>query len=114
MSFQTHPSSCRICGCTDDDCTDCITRTGQPCYWIEPDLCSACLELDQNTRFKIERARREADEVSDLISAGKRVPRSMTEDLRNRIRELIHILEHNPTFLPTRNQTPQAASEDKQ
>lgn len=29
--------SCRICGCTDD-------RACQPfgCYWVEPDLCSAC------------------------------------------------------------------------
>lgn len=36
------PKSCRICGCTDDDCTGCIERTGQPCYWVEADLCSAC------------------------------------------------------------------------
>lgn len=33
---------CRICGCTDDDCTGCIAKTGQPCHWVEPDLCSAC------------------------------------------------------------------------
>jgi HNH endonuclease len=34
---------CRICGCTEDDCTRCIQRTGSPCYWVEPDLCSACV-----------------------------------------------------------------------
>ena len=33
---------CRVCGCTDDDCQCCITRTGSPCHWVEYDLCSAC------------------------------------------------------------------------
>jgi len=33
---------CRVCGCTDLDCSGCIAKTGQPCYWVEPDLCSAC------------------------------------------------------------------------
>ena len=33
---------CRVCGCTDDDCRICIQRTGRPCHWVEPDLCSAC------------------------------------------------------------------------
>lgn len=33
---------CRICGCTDYDCQDCIERTGHPCHWVEDDLCSAC------------------------------------------------------------------------
>lgn len=33
---------CRVCGCTDDDCASCLERTGQPCWWVEADLCSAC------------------------------------------------------------------------
>ena len=33
---------CRVCGCTDDDCRQCIEKTGEPCCWIEKDLCSAC------------------------------------------------------------------------
>jgi len=33
---------CRICGCTDVDCRQCVERTGKPCYWVEEDLCSAC------------------------------------------------------------------------
>jgi hypothetical protein len=33
---------CRRCGCTDDDCSGCVERTGAPCFWVEPDLCSAC------------------------------------------------------------------------
>ncbi len=38
--------SCRVCGCTDDDCRQCIARTGRPCHWVEPDLCSACAPKD--------------------------------------------------------------------
>ena len=33
---------CRVCGCTDDDCSGCFMRTGEPCHWVEDDLCSAC------------------------------------------------------------------------
>ena len=33
---------CRMCGCIDSDCSECVERTGEPCYWVEPDLCSAC------------------------------------------------------------------------
>lgn len=36
---------CRVCGCTDDDCSGCIERTGRPCSWVERDLCSACVGL---------------------------------------------------------------------
>src|SRR5262245_34577450 len=34
----------RVCGCTTLDCRQCIEKTGQPCHWVEPDLCSACFE----------------------------------------------------------------------
>ncbi len=34
---------CRTCGCTDDDCRQCIEKTGRPCSWVEADLCSACV-----------------------------------------------------------------------
>ncbi|MCF8247280.1 MAG: hypothetical protein K9J37_19695 [Saprospiraceae bacterium] len=34
--------TCRICGCTDLDCTMCIAITGHPCHWVAPDLCSRC------------------------------------------------------------------------
>ena len=33
---------CRSCGCTDDNaCWD--PKAGHPCYWVEADLCSACV-----------------------------------------------------------------------
>ena len=33
---------CLQCGCTENDCRHCIEKTGQPCYWINDRLCSAC------------------------------------------------------------------------
>lgn len=33
---------CRVCGCTEEDCRQCIEVTGQPCSWVEIDLCSRC------------------------------------------------------------------------
>lgn len=33
---------CRQCGCSDADCSQCVAKTGQPCRWVEYDLCSAC------------------------------------------------------------------------
>lgn len=41
---QREEGVCRICGCTDADCSQCIARTGEPCWWVEPDLCSACYQ----------------------------------------------------------------------
>lgn len=35
------PRRCRVCGCTDD----CACPGG--CYWVEPDLCSACVGREQ-------------------------------------------------------------------
>ena len=34
--------TCRVCSCTDLDCRQCFQKTGQPCRWVELDLCSAC------------------------------------------------------------------------
>lgn len=36
--------TCRRCGCTEDDCSQCVAKTGKPCHWVEADLCSACVE----------------------------------------------------------------------
>jgi hypothetical protein len=36
--------SCRVCGCTQENCSQCVAKTGEPCYWVEEDLCSACVE----------------------------------------------------------------------
>lgn len=33
---------CAVCGCTEEDCSQCVEKTGQPCWWLQPGLCSAC------------------------------------------------------------------------
>lgn len=37
---------CRKCGCTDNDCTECVLATGEPCWWIDEchTLCSRCVD----------------------------------------------------------------------
>ena len=42
LPFDLFGPTCRVCGCTDEDCSGCYVRTGVPCSWVEPDLCSAC------------------------------------------------------------------------
>lgn len=40
---------CKVCGCTDLDCSQCIKVTGKPCTWVEYELCSRCkTEIDMN------------------------------------------------------------------
>lgn len=40
--------TCRVCGCTDNDCRQCIEKTGHPCYWVENNLCSACVSESES------------------------------------------------------------------
>jgi hypothetical protein len=53
MSAMKRPAPkrrCRRCGCTDEDCSGCIQRTGRPCYWIDVDLCSACVRVPDDVQ----------------------------------------------------------------
>ena len=43
ISQAEEERTCRVCGCTDNDCRQCIAKTGSPCHWVAPDLCSACV-----------------------------------------------------------------------
>ena len=45
---------CRVCLCTDDNCSVCIQRTGKPCHWVSADLCSACA-AGFNTLIRVKR-----------------------------------------------------------
>ncbi len=48
--------SCRVCGCTEDNA--CVVD-GKPCWWAEPDLCSACAGMQPAT----------AGQTVDLVAA---------------------------------------------
>jgi hypothetical protein len=64
--------ACRECGCTENDCSGCIARTGAPCHWIEADLCSACADpqagLAPLAAIAVERQRQIVEEGFDAAS----------------------------------------------
>lgn len=37
---------CRVCGCTDDNCSQCVEAIGSFCHWVEVDLCSRCQSVE--------------------------------------------------------------------
>jgi hypothetical protein len=53
LNMMHEARSCRVCGCTDENCAGCIERTGEPCYWVFSDLCSACARTpsDEERQF---------------------------------------------------------------
>jgi len=50
--MKNKPQTCRVCGCTENDCSQCIEKTGQPCHWVAKDLCSACVPLKIRAEYK--------------------------------------------------------------
>lgn len=68
-SEETKDRKCRICGCTDDNCSMCIKLTGEPCHWVEDNLCSACIDA---VKFN-------NGERSDLIQAPEVVEPSVPQ-----------------------------------
>jgi len=52
---------CRVCGCTDDNCSACVAVIGEPCYWREPGLCSACGPMELTRAGVAELARLERE-----------------------------------------------------
>jgi hypothetical protein len=65
---------CRVCDCTDDDCSGCIQRTGKPCHWVSEDLCSACTE-GFNTLIRVKRGN---DNVASVRVGGRTYRASCT------------------------------------
>ena len=63
--------TCFICGCTDFNCTNCVEKTGEPCYWIsdEYNVCSACLHtaLDLAENFLFIMRKNEKDSPEEVI-----------------------------------------------
>lgn len=47
---DTSQQVCKVCGCTDDNCDQCVDASGEACYWVESDLCSRCLH-DQGKKY---------------------------------------------------------------
>jgi hypothetical protein len=47
-SCDVEVRTCRVCGCTDDGCRQCVEAQGHPCHWVEADLCSRCAASEVN------------------------------------------------------------------
>lgn len=63
--------TCRVCECTDADCSGCVERTGKACHWVSADLCSACA-AGWNTLIRVKRGN---DNVAS-VRVGKRTYRA--------------------------------------
>lgn len=72
---------CRECGC--------IERTGQPCWWVEEDLCSACCDRDDAGISAADAIQQVIDETGRPASADQQ---------REAIRQAIHYLEMSWTL----------------
>ena len=46
-----HDAPCRECGCIDSDC--CVDLTGEPCWWVQDDLCSACASPEELRKAQV-------------------------------------------------------------
>lgn len=36
------PKACVECGCTEDDCSTCVEKSGAPCSWFNEFICTTC------------------------------------------------------------------------
>ena len=78
---------CRDCGCTDEDCSGCIEKSGRPCYWVEPSLCSVCAKQRLASRDKrgmsgeaFDLLLRHDDELLRIVLGGNRPPSDKRPD----------------------------------
>ena len=101
--------ACRICGCTDDDCSQCVEKTGEPCSWVSPGLCSACVDdVEEVAHPRIPCPRRDGFGCSALACA-TRVAQATRggEDVPSRNRKA------NDMARTTRAKKPAAAAKAK-
>lgn len=60
------PGTCRVCGCTEEDCSQCVDETGESCDWAtdDQDLCTRCamkeVECAEKDRAKAKTPRKKA------------------------------------------------------
>ena len=67
--------TCRVCGCTDRDSRACIAIAGEPCHWVEPDLCSVCRDRGRSLYVRIVRGN---DNVAKVVLGGRTLRCSCT------------------------------------
>lgn len=78
--------TCRVCGCKDNDCRQCIKKTGQPCTWVENDLCSACYlpppeEIMKSIEEKMKESQQIFNDLKNMISPQNNIDMDFFEQL---------------------------------
>lgn len=64
MNATTTEPSCRVCNCTEERA--CVP----PCYWAEPNLCSACVEAEKIPQPVCQGCRLEPEDIEEYQYAG--------------------------------------------
>jgi len=94
---------CMLCGCTDDDCRQCVEVQGRPCYWIAKNICSRCAieaavkfhEIYERLAPKCGYTTREETRIFDPLSPNGRLTiQTVTEFLST------HIFKLGALYLP--------------
>jgi hypothetical protein len=51
---MTEKNKCKFCGCVDEDCSQCIDKTGEPCSWTvisgKDSVCTRCYAEKEHTK----------------------------------------------------------------
>jgi ParB/RepB/Spo0J family partition protein len=65
---------CRVCGCTEDDCSQCIEASGRPCSWVkgQPNLCTRCKD-EQDAAAAKQKAERTQEAAKSLSLEGESI-----------------------------------------
>ena len=77
--------ACRVCGCTEGDCSQCIAASGKPCYWVKRDLCSRC---DSEAKAKPKAEARAAVDALNAVPDRDRIQTEAIELLGVKATEL--------------------------
>lgn len=78
------PRMCRVCGCTDNNCAQCIEKTGEACHWVEADLCSACVDEKEKVASSANKVAKKAKPGTKKTAAKaeKKVQEKIDEEIK--------------------------------
>jgi hypothetical protein len=86
---EPEEKTCRECGCTEEDCKQCIEKTGKPCTWVEDDLCSACAIKEDPNVQQIEKF---------LIDGNQAIKDKRAISAKSTRAKIKNIMEQNPSL----------------
>jgi len=88
--------TCDICGCTDNNCRQCIEASGSACFWVDDEkrICSRCyLEICESdlTPEQLEKVKSDLQKIrQSLIDEASERQRAIADRIVNRINKKNH------------------------